>query len=354
MAESITNRPSEYNPVLAYKNDVVASLSPNVARDLKVLLNPETAWQPSSILPDSGSKTFLDKVSLLQDEARNMPTSLAIVVAGNGLTEMGLPLFTRMFNNFQPTRDISGWDETPWPTWGRGWGGEEKRHDDFCYSYILISGRFNTTYLERVLHEYQQKGFEPRFNDDPYAAILYPAWQERTAQLAHKRVSRLSQQLDISHLHKGAGAMAGDEGRHWVFYRKRGKELFEIDPDGTMLSFYHLIRNDIQMPGTKIKGFNEFVQASSWTGVYGPKDYIDIFKEFIEYWGIETANVSGEAAKAQEEILKRFYILSRLVERRQNRGKIHSVTEFNSPWVIGKSRVEGDIEIMGNDVKIAA
>ena len=354
MQESIANSSPEHKLIIAHRNDVLVSLSPNVALDLKVLLNPETAWQPSLILPDSRSKIFHDELFLLQTEATNMPTSLAIAVAGNGLTEMGLPLFTRMFNNFQPTRDISGWDEAPWPTWGRGWGGEEKRHDDFCYGYILISGRFNVTYLERVLHQYQQKGFDPRFNDDPYAAIFYPAWQERTAQLAHKRVSRLAPQLDISHLHRGAGAMAGDEGRHWMFYRKRGKELFEIDPDGAMVSFYYLIRDDIQMPGTKIKGFNEFAQASSWTGVYSPRDYIDIFREFIDYWGIEKANVSGEAAKAQEGILKRFNVLSKLAEREQNRRKVHSVTEFHSPWVIGQSKIEGNIEIMDDDVRIAA
>ena len=104
-----------------------------------------------------------------------------------------------------------------------------------------------------------------------------------------------------------------------------------------MLAFEDMMRKKIVMPahflrevGLKIgQTFGHFTDAAQRLGIYTAIDYVDILKELIEDWHIESMtdlNETGE--KARDYIMKLPERLIRVAERMKN-----PMLEYKFSWI---------------------
>ena len=100
------------------------------------------------------------------------------------------------------------------------------------------------------------------------------------------------------------GITASDEKRHETAYTKIVENLFEIDPNGTVLAFADRMRKKITMPGLLMYDgcdddlFEHFLAVAQWLGMYAAKDYVDILEFFVERWSVEKlTGLSSEGEK---------------------------------------------------------
>jgi acyl-[acyl-carrier-protein] desaturase len=199
--------------------------------------------------------------------------------------------------------------------------------------YVRDSGGFQTEQIERDVHAYIAAGFYPGMKGDPYEATMYAAWQERATQDSHKGLSRIAGEVGASHLHKAAGVMAGDEGRHAKFYKTIAGEIFRLDPENAISSFERLVRRGLTMPGDTMQGFNAVIEASTRAGIYGPQEYLDILQELINEWGIGEISLSGDADKKRYEVINRHARLSKIIQRGTNREPSDALNVIEERWL---------------------
>ena len=78
----------------------------------------------------------------------------------------------------------------------------------------------------------------------------------------------------------------------------------------------------IEMPGHTMPGFREIADVIRRAGIYGPRDYLRIVQEQIQYWKIETLTGLGEMGRrAQEKIAGIPDRLRRIAEHIESRTK---------------------------------
>jgi acyl-[acyl-carrier-protein] desaturase len=104
------------------------------------------------------------------------------------------------------------------------------------------------------------------------------------------------------------GVIASDEARHAKAYISFISKAFEVDGSEAMIAFEDMMRKKIVMPahflrevGLKIgQTFGHFTDAAQRLGIYTAVDYVDILRDLIEEWKIETMpdlNEAGEKAR---------------------------------------------------------
>lgn len=316
----------------ARRAEALVALTPFVAElGKKQLLSPENAWQPSRFIPevrDPGERN--DELQLLRDEAKNITPAVALVLAGSLITEDGLPLFTSKLGRTAPQPDSEEAQRTDaWDVWERGWAAEERRHGQLIGEYIALSGVFNRGAIERDIHRYISKGFYPKVEGDAAYGVFYVDGQEDATYISHGNESRRAKELGISHLHKGMGALSGDELRHRGFYNPVGKKLFELIPEDSMASFHRFHTDGLGMPGDTMNDYQLVVEASNAAGVYAFPEYVGVFRRMIDTYGVETIPLSGEADRMRHEVLRRQAIAEKRVERRRGMNKDEAVRNLN-------------------------
>jgi acyl-[acyl-carrier-protein] desaturase len=138
-------------------------------------------------------------------------------------------------------------------------------------------------------------------------------------------------------LSKMCGVIAADEMRHAKAYKHFIDKIFEVDPNEAMLAFEDMMRQKIVMHahflgemGTKIgHTFGHFTDAAQRLGVYTAIDYVDILKELITDWKIESIEGLTESGeKARDYIVKLPDRLIRIAERMKNPG-----LEYKFSWI---------------------
>lgn len=138
------------------------------------------------------------------------------------------------------------------------------------------------------------------------------------------------------------GTIAADEKRHETAYTKIVEKLFEIDPEGTVLSLADMMRKKISMPahlmydGRDENLFEHFSTVAQRLGVYTAKDYADILEFLVGRWNVEkVTGLSGEGRKAQDYVCGLASRIRKLEERAQARAK---QTSSSAPfsWVFGR------------------
>ena len=171
-------------------------------------------------------------------------------------------------------------------------------------------------------------------------AILYIPHSRRLAtNVSHRRVASQAKKDGDTLLSKMCGVIASDEARHAKAYKYFISKIFEVDANEAMLAFEDMMRKKIVMPahflrevGLKIgQTFGHFTDAAQRLGIYTAIDYVDILKELIEDWHIESAvdlNESGE--KARDYILNLPSRLLRVAERMKN-----PMLEYKFSWING-------------------
>ena len=57
------------------------------------LIPVEKIWQPSDMLPDSGSENFFEQVKELREIAKDLPYDFWVTLVGDTITEEALPTY---------------------------------------------------------------------------------------------------------------------------------------------------------------------------------------------------------------------------------------------------------------------
>ena len=97
--------------------------------------------------------------------------------------------------------------------------------------------------------------------------------------------------------------------------------MLDRDPAGGILAFRSMLRGLIAMPGRFMDDgkdpdlFDHFAIVAQRTNVYTVRDYASIIEHLVKAWDIAGRSVTGEAARAQDELCRQAERHLRLAER---------------------------------------
>lgn len=299
--------------------EVIRAIEPAVADHLSLLVPLDRAWQPTDYLPDLEAPSWRDEVERFRASAEAVSDELLVVLVGDMITEEALPSYSAALNGL--VKDNEGTSPAPWARWLRGWTAEENRHGDLLNAYLRLTGRVHMRAVERTIHGLVANGFNPRTRTDPYSLLVYTAFQERATRLSHGNVGRIATRQGDSNLARICGVIAGDEARHEAFYTRMMAAVLAYDPGGGILAFRSMLRGRIAMPGRFMDDgrdpdlFDHFAIVAQRTSVYTVGDYASIIEHLVAAWNIAGRPVTGEAARAQDELCREAERHRRLAPR---------------------------------------
>ena len=287
----------------------------------KYLIPADEIWQPTDMLPDFQKEDYLEQVTQLREEAKELGYDFWIVLVGDMVTEEALPTYESWL------MDMEGVDQhgrNSWSKWVRHWTGEENRHGDTLNKYLYLSGRVNMKEVEITTHHLINDGFEVGTGRDPYRNFVYTSFQELATNISHKRVGKIAKDKGNKMLSKMCNIIAGDEMRHHLAYREFVSTIFEYDPSEMMLAFADMMKKKIIMPAQNLRmsggkmasAFDDFSNAAQRLGVYTTFDYIDILEKLNAHWEIsKRTNLTDEAEKARDFLVKLPSRMLRIADR---------------------------------------
>lgn len=279
------------------KTELLNHLEDKVKEWMDAHLSKRKLWFSSDFLPADEKMSDDDEknINKLRERVRGIPDEVRVAVAVNLLTEEGLPHFHRLI-----AKHLG--DESFWAKWNNMWTAEEDRHGGVLRDYARDSRLFNFRQIEMMQYHYQESGFNPDWDRDPYKVFVYTTLQERATQISHKNTGKLAGENEPL-LNGILSNIAADEAKHFTFYRNVFKEVLNLDPSKALQSAA-AIMPAIDMPGISMPNFREMADVVRRVGIYGPWDYKQIVEEAIKFWEIELMTGLDEiAAKAQEKIL---------------------------------------------------
>ncbi|KAF3773526.1 Stearoyl-[acyl-carrier-protein] 9-desaturase [Nymphaea thermarum] len=324
------------------KMEIFKSLESWAEQTLLPLLKPvEESWQPSDFLPDFSTEAGYDELKELQERSKEMPDDYFICLVGDMITEEALPTYQTMLNTLDGVRDETGASPTSWAIWTRTWTAEENRHGDVLNKYLTYTGRVDMRQIEKTIQYLIGSGMDPRTENNPYLGFIYTSFQERATFVSHGNTAAHAKKYGDLKLAKLCGTIAADEKRHETAYTKIIEKLFELDPDGAMLSFADMMRKKISMPahlmydGQDDKLFDNFSAVAQKLEVYTAKDYADILEHLVKRWDVEKiTGISSKAQEAQDYVCGLAPRFRRLEERAQARAKKASKVPFS--WIFNR------------------
>ncbi|OCX54628.1 fatty acid desaturase [Mucilaginibacter sp. PPCGB 2223] len=291
-------------------------------------------WQPSDFLPDSTKPSFFSDIKELQQNAEGISYDLLAVLIGDTITEEALPTYESWLTMVD---GVTKGEEGGWMKWTRHWTAEENRHGDLLNKYLYLTGRVDMRAMEVSTQYLIADGFDIGTGSDPYRNFIYTSFQELATNISHRRVASLAKKDGDTLLSKMCGVIAADEMRHARAYKHFISKIFEVDASEAMIAFEDMMRKKIVMPahflrevGLKIgQTFGHFTDAAQRLGVYTAVDYVDILKDLIEDWHIESIGDLNEAGeKARDYIVKLPERLLRIADRMKNPG-----LEYKFSWI---------------------
>ncbi|CAA2977692.1 stearoyl-[acyl-carrier- ] 9-desaturase, chloroplastic [Olea europaea subsp. europaea] len=283
------------------KIEIFKSLENWAEQNLLVHLKPvEKSWQPQDLLPDPASDGFHDQVKELRERAKEIPDDYFIVLVGDMVTEEALPTYQTMLNTLDDMKQI------------------EK-----TIQYLIGSG------------------MDPRTENSRYLGFIYTSFQERATFISHGNTARLAKEHGDVKLAQICGTIASDGKRHETAYTKVVEKLFEIDPDGTVLTFSDMMRKKISMPahlmydGRDDNLFEHFSAVAQRLGIYTARDYADILEFLVGRWKVaDLTGLSAEGRKAQDYVCGLPPRIRRLEERAQGRAEQAPIIPFS--WIFDR------------------
>lgn len=285
------------------------------------LIPVEKIWQPTDLLPHSGTENFLEEVTELREIAKDLPYEFWVVLVGDTITEEALPTYESWLMEIEGVDNLG---KNGWSKWFRHWTGEENRHGDVLNKYLYLSGRVNMREVEQTTHHLINDGFDIGTGRDPYKNFVYTSFQELATYISHNRVAQIAKNYGDKKLHKLCNLVAGDEMRHHLAYSEFVNQIFKVDPSEMMLAFQYMLKLKITMPahflresGEKIStAFEHFSNAAQKLGVYTSTDYVDIMQKLIQKWEIDKiTDLTDEAEKARDFIMNLPERMKRISER---------------------------------------
>ena len=304
---------------LSQHQEMIRTIEPAVADNLRLLVPIDKAWQPTDYVPDLEAESWRKEVERFRAAAATISDELLVILVGDMVTEEALPSYAVSLNGL--VRDHDGTSPAPWARWLRGWTAEENRHGDLLNAYLRFTGRVDMRAVERTIHRLVANGFNPRSANDPYNLLVYTSFQERATRLSHGNVGRIAGRQGDATLARICGMIAGDEARHEAFYTRMMGRVLDLDPAGGILAFRSMLRGLIAMPGRFMDDgrdpdlFDHFAIVAQRANVYTVGDYASIIEHLVKTWNIAGRAVTGRAAQAQDDLCRQADRYVRLVER---------------------------------------
>lgn len=321
-----------------HKREVIADMEGFVESQLSILKSVEESWQPNDFLPDMAADNWQEALREFRSGSEAIPDEVLVVLVGDMVTEEALPTYQTLLNTFEGVSDPTGTSTSAWARWSRGWTAEENRHGDLLNKYLYLTGRVDMRAVEVTIQHLIRNGFNPGAQQDPYKGFVYTSFQERATRISHRNVARLAQKAGDEHLKTICGLVAGDEARHEKAYTAFISKIFEVDPNGAILAFRDLMKNQIVMPahlmydGKDPDIFDHFSLVAQRIGVYTALHYADIIDHLVRTWKIETlGNLTAEATEAQEFLCNLGPRYTRLAERSLRR--LDQTSTFKFSWI---------------------
>jgi acyl-[acyl-carrier-protein] desaturase len=225
----------------------------------------------------------------------------------NLLTEDNLPYYTDSILRHAPM-------DHPIRDWTYQWTMEENRHSMVMRDWVHISRCIDPTSLEDGRRVQMQKGEVPR--PATFAELIaYVSFQERATQIAHRNTgSKLPKDDKIGR--NVLGLIAGDETKHYLFYRDLTLAAFAIDPSAMMIAVSKQV-STFAMPGTGIPSFTRHAVRIAKEGIYGLGQYLsDVLTPVLNLWDVEhLKGLTKEAEAARTELVNVRARLADSVER---------------------------------------
>jgi acyl-[acyl-carrier-protein] desaturase len=290
------------------------------------LIPVEEIWQPTDLLPNLQGENYMDEISQIREEAKELEYDFWVVLVADMVTEEALPTYESWLMDMDGVKQHgkSRGEENAWSKWVRHWTGEENRHGDTLNKYLYLSGRVNMREVEKTTQYLISDGFDIGTGRDPYRNFVYTSFQELATNISHKRVGQLARKKGNKMLGKMCNIIAGDEMRHYMAYREFVKTIFEHDPSEMMLAFHDMMKKKIVMPAQFLResgqgiaeAFENFSNAAQRLGVYTTYDYIEILEKLNAYWEIDKMrSLTDEAEKARDYLMRLPDRMRRIADR---------------------------------------
>lgn len=295
------------------KAEVLANLEQKVKVWMEEHVAKRKLWFSSDFLPANEKNSDDDESNILKlrERVKGIKDSARVAVGLNLITEEGLPHFHRILSKYLG-------DDSFWSKWNNMWTAEEDRHGCILRDYARDSRLFNFSRLDQMQYVYQEKGFDPDWDKDPYRVFVYTTLQERATQFSHKNTGNYIGKEEPL-INGILNSIAADEAKHFIFYRNVFKEVLRLDPNRALQSALKILPA-IDMPGISMPNFREMADVIRRANIYGPRDYKKIVEEAISFWNIEVLSGLNEAGrKAQEKIMqipKRLEKVAQYIEKR--------------------------------------
>ncbi|MFP6874933.1 MAG: acyl-ACP desaturase [Verrucomicrobiales bacterium] len=324
------------------KQEVIAGMEGFVSSQLEYLQPVEGSWQPQDWLPDMTSEDWVERVQAFREPATGLSDAVLVVLVGDMVTEEALPTYQTLLNGYEGISDKTGTDPSSWAQWTRGWTAEENRHGDLLNKYLYLTGRVDMRAVELTIQNLLRNGFDPGTAQDPYKGFVYTSFQERATKISHKNVAQLARAEGDESLQGICSAIASDEARHEKVYTNFMSHIFEQDPNGSVLAFRDLMRDQVVMPSHLMQDgsgpdlFEHFSAVAQQLGVYTAKHYGDIVEHLVRSWDVEhLTGLNGEAAEAQDYLCRLGARYAKLAERSQRRQSKIEPRQFS--WIFNRA-----------------
>jgi acyl-[acyl-carrier-protein] desaturase len=180
--------------------------------------------------------------------------------------------------------------------------------------WVHISRCIDPTLLEDGRRIQMTKAEVPQHNKLA-DMIAYVAMQERATQIAHRNTgAKLPKEDKIGR--NVLAIVAGDETKHYMFYRDLVQAAMKIDPSAMVESVRSQVVN-FSMPGTGIPAFTKHAVRIAREGIYGLGQFAkDVLEPVLSLWDIEHLSGLNEAGeKAREELFALVEGIKASVER---------------------------------------
>lgn len=308
---------------------VMIDLQPFVEQQTAEHLERRKLWFPNDLLSADANDVEANEAdhAEVREAARGLPDPVRVALALNLLTEEGLPHFHRLIA-------MHLGNESPWSTWNNMWTAEEDRHGCAMRDYVRDARIFNMGALERMQYRYIESGFNPDWQRDPYRLLAYTSLQEKATQVAHANTGRICGKYE-PRIQRILAHIAGDESKHYAFYRASFGGILARDPDNALASLLKVMPA-LAMPGHSMPGYDHMSDVVRRAGIYGPRHYQKIVEELLEHWQIGA--LSGLAAvgrECQDKLMKIPARLARMADYLE--AKAQGVRSFRFDFIYDRA-----------------
>ncbi len=292
------------------EQEILYELTPVVEQLLERHLDASKEWFPHEHVPHGRGRDVepghVWSESDVDLGGHQLSAEVRSALYVNLLTEDNLPYY------FRTVESMFGADG-PWGTWVRRWTAEEGRHSMVIYGYLAATRAIDLVELERGRMAQVSLGKTP----DPetlHDGFIYLSLQELATRISHRNTGlQIGDPVGYDVMKR----VGSDENLHQLFYRDLAAAAIDVDPNTMMIAMERQVRN-FAMPGTGIPDFEFHSRRIAKAGIYDLQIHHQqiLAPVVLRQW--DAANIgglSGEGAKAQENLMKRMATSERVAKR---------------------------------------